>query len=119
MHELGVTEGIIKVAVDAAAGRRIRGIDLQIGALSSFVDDSVQFYFDALSQGTLAEGAELRFKRVPASALCLDCVAVSEVRPPLPERCPSCGSSRLRVSGGDQFLIESIEVDDEATPPAQ
>ncbi|NTU78464.1 MAG: hydrogenase maturation nickel metallochaperone HypA [Chloroflexales bacterium] len=113
MHELAVTEGVIKVAVEAAGGRRVRAIDLVLGALSTIVDDSVQFYFDALSRATLAEGAVLRFRRVPATALCLDCGATTEVAPPLPDGCPGCGSSRLRVSGGTEFLVESIEVDDE------
>jgi hydrogenase nickel incorporation protein HypA/HybF len=113
MHELAVTEGIISVAVQAAGGRRILAVDLLIGALSSFVDDSVQFYFDALSRGTLAEGALLRFRRVPAQAVCLDCGVTSEVAPPLPEGCPACGSARLRVSGGAELQVESIEVDDE------
>jgi hydrogenase nickel incorporation protein HypA/HybF len=116
MHELAVTEGVIKVAVGAAGGRRIRAIDLTLGALSTIVDDSVQFYFDALSRETLAEGAVLRFRRVPATALCLDCGATAEVAPPLPDGCASCGSSRLRVSGGSEFLVESIEVDDEGPP---
>lgn len=113
MHELAVTEGVIKVAVDAAGGRRITAVDLVLGALSTIVDDSVQFYFDALSRGTLAEGAVLRFRRVPATALCLDCGATAEIAPPLPDGCPRCGSSRLRVSGGSEFMVESIEVEDE------
>lgn len=116
MHESAITEGIIKVAVAAAGGRRITAVDLLIGELSSFVDDSVQFYFDFLSRGTLAEGATLRFRRVPATAACLDCGETSEVSPPLPAGCPHCGSSRLQVSGGTQLRVESIEVEDEAPP---
>lgn len=112
MHELAVTEGLLGVAVGACAGRRILAIDLAIGALSSIVDDSVQFYFDALSRGTLAEGATLRFRRVPATALCLACGAAATAQPPLPEACPACGSGRLRVSGGQEFQVESIEVED-------
>ncbi len=124
MHELAVTEGLIKVALKAAEGRPIRRIDLVLGALSSIVDDSVQFYFDLLSRDTLAEGARLHFQRVPADALCLDCTASLTVAPPLPELCPTCGSPHLRVSGGTQFLVESIEVDDpaetgSATPPVR
>jgi hydrogenase nickel incorporation protein HypA/HybF len=116
MHELAITESIIKVAVTAAAGRRIRTITMVIGALSSVVDDSVQFYFDFLSRESLAEGASLQFRRVPATAHCLDCSTTSEVVPPLPSACPNCGSPRLRLSGGDQFLVESIEVDDDPPP---
>lgn len=116
MHELAVTEGIISVATGAAGGRRIVAVDLRIGALSSFVDDSVQFYFDALSRGTLAEGAALRFRRVPAQGRCLDCGADFAVAPPLPPGCPACGSARLSITGGDQLQVDSIEVEDEPGP---
>ena len=70
MHELSITEGILSIALDAAGGRRITAIDLVIGDLSSIVDDSVQFYFDILSQGTLAEGASAALSARPAIATC-------------------------------------------------
>ena len=70
MHELPITEGILKIATDAAGGRRITSIHLVVGELSSIVDDSVQFYFDMLSKGTVAEGAALDFERRPATMVC-------------------------------------------------
>lgn len=118
MHELPVTEGILQVAIEAAreAGAgRITGIDLVVGELSSIVDDSVQFYFDILSKGTAAEGAELHFRREPARVDCLDCGFVGEIAPPLQPWCPSCGGTRLRVTGSQELLVESIEVEDEDT----
>ncbi|WP_129677606.1 hydrogenase maturation nickel metallochaperone HypA [Candidatus Chloroploca sp. Khr17] len=112
MHELAITEGLLKVAVGAADGRRIRSISLVIGALSSVVDDSVQFYFDILSRESAAEGAQLVFRRIPADGICLACGTTTLVTPPLPLACAACGSRQLRVTGGDQFQVESIEVDD-------
>ncbi len=116
MHELAVTEGILKIALDAAnqnGARRIVAIDLVIGELSSIVDDSIQFYFDQLSRGTLAEKAALRFQREPAQVVCLDCRHSFPARAPLTPQCPQCGSARLRVSGGREFHIVSLEVEDE------
>ena len=80
MHELSITEGILKIATDAAGGRRITTIHLVVGDLSSIVDDSVQFYFDMLSKGTVAEGAVLDFQRRPATVMCWDCEQQFEVR---------------------------------------
>jgi hydrogenase nickel incorporation protein HypA/HybF len=37
-----------------------------IGRLASIVDDSIQFYWDMISEGTICQGAKLHFKRVPA-----------------------------------------------------
>ena len=116
MHELPITQGILDTAVAAAQqadARRILAIDLVIGAMSGVVDDSVQFYFDILSQNTLAEGATLRFRRVPASAACLDCGFTFETTPPLSPACPACQSALVRVEGGREFFVESIEIDDD------
>lgn len=116
MHELPATQGLLATAIDAAekaGARRVLGIDLVIGDLCTMVDDSVQMYFDVLSRGTIAEGARLHFRRAPGEATCFDCAARFPVAPPLPEGCPTCGSGFVRVVGGRQFLVESIEVDDE------
>ena len=83
--------------------------------MSSVVDDSVQFYFDILSHGTLAAGATLRFRRVPANATCLDCGFTFETTPPLSPTCPACQSPIVRVDGGREFFVESIEIDDDDT----
>jgi Zn finger protein HypA/HybF involved in hydrogenase expression len=64
MHELFVTEQIRDIAVryanEAGAGR-ITALYLVIGELSSIVDDSVQFYWDFVSEGTVAAGASSIF----------------------------------------------------------
>jgi hydrogenase nickel incorporation protein HypA/HybF len=116
MHELAATRGILEVAL--AAGKEagspvILSIDIVVGELTSIVDDSVQFYFDMLSRGTLAAGAALRFRREPALGECGGCGTTFEARPPLPRSCPGCGSLELSVTGGQAFYVESIEVGDE------
>jgi hydrogenase nickel incorporation protein HypA/HybF len=112
MHELPITEGILKIATEAAGGRRITRIHLVVGDLSSIVDDSVQFYFDMLSKGTLAEGAALDFQRLPATVRCGDCDRSYEVRAPLLPVCAHCGSVKLQVTGGRELRVDSIEVSD-------
>ena len=116
MHELPVTQGILSVVLETAqqhGNRPVLAIDLVIGDLSSIVDDSVQFYFDILSRNTLAEGASLNFRREPATAHCWDCGHQFKTSIPLPSVCPDCGVNRLHISGGREFYLESIEVDDE------
>jgi hydrogenase nickel incorporation protein HypA/HybF len=116
MHELSVTQGVLDVVLNAAAeagAERIYAIHLVIGDLSSIVDESVQFYFDYLSRDTPAAGAALHFRREAALLSCAACGAQSEASIPLATACPACGSDRLRVSGGNAFYIESIEVNDD------
>ena len=116
MHELPITKGILSIAVETSQGhgsRRVTAIDIVIGELSSIVDDSIQFYFDVLSEGTLAEGAQLNFRREAAVAHCWDCSQKFEVRAPLGPLCPHCGSAKMQIISGKEFHVESIEVEDE------
>ena len=112
MHELPATQAMLTLALDAAGGRRVLAIDLTVGEMGSIVDDSVQFYFDLLSRGTVAEGAALRFRRVSGDGTCLECGHRFGARPPLPAECPACAGRQLVVSGGQEFNLDSLEVDE-------
>ena len=115
MHELPATRGMLDLALESmrrAGAERVLAIDVVVGDLTSIVDDSVQFYFDVLSRGTPADGAELRFRREAAEGRCLECDHEFGVTPPLVRTCPACESLALRVTGGRDFYIASIEVDE-------
>jgi len=112
MHELSVTESVLEIAckhAEKANAKKVTDIYLVIGKLSSIVDDSVQFYWDFISKGTLCEEATLHFKRIPAELICLDCNQTYTLDAELTP-CPQCGSARIRVVSGDEFNLESIEV---------
>ena len=113
MHELSITESILEIALrhaGQAKARRIIGLHLVIGQLASIVDDSVQFYWDIISAGTLAEGARLNFRRIPAELLCLDC----QHRYPVDGQnlvCPVCQSTHVKVAAGTEFSLEAIDIE--------
>jgi hydrogenase nickel incorporation protein HypA/HybF len=113
MHELPITEGLLNLALkhaNEAGAARITQLNLVIGQLSSVVDDSIQFYWDIMSKGTIAEGAKLEFRRVPALLRCWNCTV--EFTPNGRDYlCPTCGSSRVKIIAGDDFLLESIDVE--------
>lgn len=113
MHELPVAESILDIALrhaQQAGAQRITAVQLVIGDLSSFIDESIQFYWDMISQDTLAQGAQLRFRRVPARVECRDCGRQFSPGKTITP-CPHCASARLRVVEGDQLLVEAIEVE--------
>lgn len=119
MHELAVTESILEIAnrhASAAGATKVTDIFIKLGRLSSIVDDSVQFYWDIISQATLSEGAQLHFERVPARMHCLDCNNDFEMKDELAP-CPQCGSINLKVLSGDEFWLESIEIEKETGEP--
>ena len=113
MHELPITEGLLNLALkhaNQAGAKRITQLNLVIGQLASVVDDSIQFYWDIISKDSIAEGAKLEFRRVPAVLHCWNCEA--EFSPNGRDYlCPQCGSARVKVVAGDDFLLESIDVD--------
>ena len=112
MHELSVTESVLEIACEhaqKAGAKKVTDINLVIGRLSSIVDDSVEFYWQMITKDTLCEDAKLHFSRIPAELICLECnhkyVLKQELIP-----CPKCGSARVRVLSGDEFNIDSIEI---------
>ena len=113
MHELPITESILEIALrhaNKAGANRITDIHLVIGELSSIVDESVAFYWDIISEGTIAEGAELHFRRVRTEMRCLDCN--QQYNPGESElKCPFCGSYHVQVISGEEFSLEAIEVE--------
>lgn len=118
MHELAVTESILDIALRhgrQADATRITALFLVIGQLSSIVDDSVQFYWPIISADTIAEGAQLHFRRIPAEMRCRDCDC--RYSPDDSLTCPQCFGSRVRVVKGDEFFLESIEISEKAASP--
>ena len=113
MHELPITQSILEIALRHAqqsGAKRVTDLYLLIGQLSYVVDDSVQFYWDMIAKDTIAEGATLHFQRVPAEFLCLEC----NHRYPVDGEnlaCPDCGSTHVKLTSGDEFRLESIDVE--------
>ncbi|HOV26137.1 MAG TPA: hydrogenase maturation nickel metallochaperone HypA [Pseudobacteroides sp.] len=113
MHEYAVTKGLIATAVEEArraGASKITLIKLVIGDLSTIIDDSVQMYFDMLSEGTIAHGAKLEFRRVPARFRCKDC-DIEFDKPKTGFDCPKCGKMGVLTDSGKEFYIESMEVE--------
>jgi len=113
MHELAVTESILAITLKyakQASARRVTDIHLVIGQLTSIVDDSVQFYWELISEETLAKDAQLHFNRIAARMKCLSCGQEFEMNGRL-NPCPACQSYSLEVTAGEEFYIESIEIE--------
>ncbi|NIM93201.1 MAG: hydrogenase maturation nickel metallochaperone HypA [Anaerolineales bacterium] len=113
MHELSVTESILEITLRHAQGadaRRVTDLFLVIGQLSSIIDDSVNFYWDIISKDTIAEGAQLHFRRVETQLRCNQCgLAYQPTKKEL--ACPDCESRDITVVTGDEFFLESISVE--------
>jgi len=113
MHELPVTESILEISLRHASqadAKRITDLYLVIGQLASIVDESVQFYWDIVSKDTLAAGAKLHFRRISLEMFCNDC-GIRYKPPTIELTCPTCGGSNVKIVAGEEFYLESIDIE--------
>jgi hydrogenase nickel incorporation protein HypA/HybF len=77
MHELPITEEIIRIASAKAEAisktARVKKISLVIGDRSGFVFESIQMYFDVISEGTSCAGAKIEMEGVKTKLKCPAC----------------------------------------------
>lgn len=113
MHELSITESLLKTASDYAQknnAKRVTALNLVIGELSGIIDESVQFYWDMISENSICEKSVLNFDKRKAFMKCMTCNNEFSLDGEL-SPCPSCGSMDLKVVSGNEFLLESIEIE--------
>jgi hydrogenase nickel incorporation protein HypA/HybF len=113
MHEMSLAEGVVQIIEDAARDQgfsKVKTVFLEIGWLSSVEPDAMAFCFDAVSRGTIAEGAKLEVIDVPGAGQCLSCgktVEISAVFDP----CPECGGYPVHPTAGTEMRVRELEVD--------
>ena len=111
MHELSLSGAIVNTVVKHAAGRKVSVVSLRVGRLRQVVPDTLDFYFGFVAQGTVCEGAKLEQELVPARVRCSPCEREWELDMPI-LRCEVCGGTQVEVLSGEEFEVESIEVEE-------
>ena len=111
MHELSLSSAIVNTVVKHAAGRRVTLVSLRVGRLRQVVPDTLEFYFEFVARDTVCEGARLEQQVLDARLHCNPCAEDWQIEIPA-FRCPICGGSDVVVAGGDEFEVESIEVEE-------
>lgn len=113
MHEMGITQGILDAAIEAVeakGGGSINEIRISVGELTEVVDDALQFAFEALRQGTMAEGATLSVAHVAARSRCGQCGTEFE-HGRFDAQCPDCDNPFVEPVTGRELRIDSIDYD--------
>ena len=113
MHELSITESLLKTASEYAKkndAKRVTALNLIIGELSGIIDDSVMFYWEMISENSICENSVLNFDKRKALMKCLDCEKEFYINGDL-SPCPACESINLKIISGSEFLLESIEIE--------
>jgi hydrogenase nickel incorporation protein HypA/HybF len=113
MHELSIMESALSQACGqarAAGATRIYNISLRIGALSGVVPEALEFAFEALAPGTMAEGAKLVMEHVPARFWCGACHHEFEAGD-LFSLCPNCRAPSTELRAGREMELASLEIE--------
>jgi hydrogenase nickel incorporation protein HypA/HybF len=105
---MALTQSVVDAVCEHAAGRRVHGVKLEVGALCAVVPDAMMFCFDLATEGTVADGARLEVDLRPGEARCRSCDASFELNDPI-LLCP-CGSADVEVLAGRDLRILSMEV---------
>jgi hydrogenase nickel incorporation protein HypA/HybF len=113
VHELSLSGAVLNTVVKHADGRPVSLVSLRVGRLRQVVPDTLEFYFEFVARGTVCEGARLEQEIVAASLRCGSCAREWEIEIPA-FRCPTCGGADVAVASGDEFEVESIEVEETA-----
>jgi hydrogenase nickel incorporation protein HypA/HybF len=111
VHELSLSSAIVATVEKHAAGRRVTLVTLLVGRLRQVVPETLAFYFDFITRGTVCEGARLEQHVLDARLRCDPCGTEWEIDVPA-FRCPSCAGSDILVVAGNEFQVESIEVEE-------
>jgi len=113
MHEYPITQSIVRISSEEAEkhkAEKVVEIRIVVGELSGLVPECIQDYFDILSKGTPVEGASLKIQKISPKIHCEECNFESDMMPRI-YNCSKCGSSKVKIVGGKEFYIDSMEVE--------
>jgi len=112
LHEISLLENVREILQDHAEQqdfKRVKKITLVIGKLSCIEPDALRFGFDAVMQGSLAEGAELTLTESLGQGECKACHQIV-VMQELYDSCELCSHPFVTVTGGNDMTIQDLVV---------
>src|SRR5689334_6305183 len=115
MREFQVTQSILTKALLQARqsnAKRIKTVRLALGEIAELDQTAIERHWEEISKGTPAERTLLQFRLIKAKVQCMACFREYD---PIGGiiHCPHCGSYGAKVLSGEEFYLESVELDDE------
>lgn len=114
MHEVGIAESIIDIAVKTAVKNgfsKVLSVTVNIGKLVAVENDSLMFAFDTLKEGTILNLAGLIINDIDIKGKCIDC-GEENIYDEYFFACKNCGSYNVKIVAGEELDIKDIEVDE-------
>jgi hydrogenase nickel incorporation protein HypA/HybF len=108
MHELTLTESIVRAVDERIAPEKAACVRLQVGRLAGVEPSALRFCFEICARGTGVEGATLEIDEIQGRGRCRQCGAEMELQSFL-DAC-TCGSVDLVIVAGEELRIKEVEV---------
>lgn len=113
MHEMSLCEGVLQIIETEAKKQnftKVKRVILDVGVLSGVEIPALEFSFEVVMRGSVAENAKLEINQIEAQAWCMQCAETVIVKERY-DACPKCESYQLQISSGDEMRIKELEVD--------
>jgi len=115
MHELSLAQNLLEIVCRAAEENgltKVNTVAVVGGELGGIVLDALQFGFEVSSTGTVAQGAKLLYRELPALIRCSSCQHEFSWKT-YGYACPRCSNLGGEMFQGNEFYVEYIEGDGE------
>ena len=119
MHEVSMMQNTLDIAIAQArqnGATKIECLTLNIGELSGVIPEALEFAFEVLIRGTMAENAQLEIKIIPVVCYCQECDRQFKPNNNIYE-CPQCQQISTHIIKGRELELASLVVStDKALP---
>lgn len=115
MHEISLVQGLFEQLAELAKQNnmtKVVTVTMEIGPLSGVVEDSFRFGFEILAkEEALLQDAELILHSTSVTYRCTGCNTAHEGCTERPACCRQCGESFLIAEGGDELILQKVEME--------
>ncbi len=112
MHEVSMMQNTLDIAIAQAQQKgatSIESLTLNIGELSGVIPEALEFAFEVLIRGTIAENAQLEIKTIPVVCYCQKCDRNFQPDNYIYE-CPECEEISTNIIEGRELQLASLVV---------
>jgi hydrogenase nickel incorporation protein HypA/HybF len=113
MHEVSLMEQTLEIAIASAQEKnstRIHHLKMRVGEISGVVPDALNFAFDVVTRGTMAEGATIEIEMVSILCYCQHCDRDFHPVDAYIYECPDCQHFSAKILSGREIELSSLEV---------
>ena len=111
IREAQSIKAVFNKTLQKAQKSDVARVNLALGEIAELDPNTIEKEWRELSKGTVLEQVPLRFRLITAEAQCMACFKkYHPVNGTI--HCPHCGSFGARILSGEEFHVETIEMDD-------